>query len=373
MQANSKPQAGNPEPEAASRPFDRDEFISHIRKTLLTNPNFTRLYASILESEGVNPNQAKIIAQQYLKNYECHPEEGAFCPTKDLGEPREGSRSFYLEKPRTMNHAHGSLPYPPVPTLKISGVPMSQPNVRSCTHIKVNGIPCGSPALRGERFCYYHQRVIRGVRTPPRARLHPIAIIEDPQSIQFALMEVINALMRDTIDVKRANVILRALHIAVKNMQNRNYVSFADRKQEMIRDIPDYPETATADEPNPADENQDINDLEQPQNDCDMPITASYPPATDHIDLARRRYEEKSHGITPMTRDEILSLYCGPSKPRPAAARPANPTLPTPYPATPSAETPNSPKQPPQRKPAASTRQSSDTQASTKLKANSRR
>ena len=30
-------------------------------------------------------------------------------------------------------------------------------------------------------------------------------------------MEVINALMRNTIDLKRAELILRALHIAVKN------------------------------------------------------------------------------------------------------------------------------------------------------------
>src|SRR6202044_433330 len=27
-------------------------------------------------------------------------------------------------------------------------------NTRVCTHIKVNGVQCGSPALRGEVFCY---------------------------------------------------------------------------------------------------------------------------------------------------------------------------------------------------------------------------
>src|SRR5271166_6951666 len=58
--------------------------------------------------------------------------------------------------------------------------PMSQnKNTRTCTHIKVNGVPCGSPALRGEAFCYFHQRMIRGVATPPKSRLHPIAQIED--------------------------------------------------------------------------------------------------------------------------------------------------------------------------------------------------
>ncbi len=103
---------------------------------------------------------------------------------------------------------------------KIAGTNMSiHPNVKSCTHIKVTGVRCGSPALRGEQFCYFHQRMVRGVRTPPQARLHPIALIEDEESIQSALMEVINALMRNSIDLKRAALILRALHIAVKNAQ----------------------------------------------------------------------------------------------------------------------------------------------------------
>jgi hypothetical protein len=66
--------------------------------------------------------------------------------------------------------------------------------------------------MRGEQFCYFHQRMIRGVRTPPQARLHPIALIEDQESLQVALMEVINALMRNSIDLKRATLILRALH-----------------------------------------------------------------------------------------------------------------------------------------------------------------
>ena len=46
-------------------------------------------------------------------------------------------------------------------------------NIRVCTHIKVNGVPCGSPALRGEIFCYFHQRMIRGVRTPAKVAPSP--------------------------------------------------------------------------------------------------------------------------------------------------------------------------------------------------------
>ena len=91
------------------------------------------------------------------------------------------------------------------------------PNVKLCTHIKVTGVRCGSPALRGEQFCYFHQRMMRGVQTPPDARLHPVALIENEEAIQASLMEVINAIARNTIDLRRADLILKALHIAVKN------------------------------------------------------------------------------------------------------------------------------------------------------------
>ncbi len=110
-----------------------------------------------------------------------------------------------------------------------------QPHVRSCTHIKVTGVRCGSPALHGEQFCYFDQRMLRGVRTPPQSRLHPIALIEDEESIQAALMEVINALMRNTIDLKRATLILRALHIAVKNAGR---VKFGIQGRSAVQDVP---------------------------------------------------------------------------------------------------------------------------------------
>jgi hypothetical protein len=73
--------------------------------------------------------------------------------------------------------------------------------------------------------------MIRGVRTPPKSRLHPIALIEDEEGIQASLMEVINALVRNTIDFKRAQLILRALHIAVKNSPR---VNFRMQQKEMV-------------------------------------------------------------------------------------------------------------------------------------------
>jgi hypothetical protein len=112
---------------------------------------------------------------------------------------------------------------------------------KTCTHIKISGIRCGSPSLRGEQFCYYHQRMHRGVRTPPQSRLHPLACIEDKESIQAALAEVINALLRNTIDMKRATLILRALHIAVKNDARASVKPYANN---MVKEVPEYNEIA---------------------------------------------------------------------------------------------------------------------------------
>jgi hypothetical protein len=112
------------------------------------------------------------------------------------------------------------------------------PNTRVCTHIKVNGIRCGSPSLRQEVFCYFHQRMIRGVRTPPKSRLHPIANFEDAQAIQASLMEIVNALVRNQIDVARARLILRALSIAARNASKTRFDCW---QSDMVKEVPEYP------------------------------------------------------------------------------------------------------------------------------------
>ena len=61
-------------------------------------------------------------------------------------------------------------------------------------------------------------------------------MIEDEESIQYALMEVINDLMRNTIDLKRATLIIRALHIAVKNAHRARFNNTFD----VVKEIPDY-------------------------------------------------------------------------------------------------------------------------------------
>ena len=110
-------------------------------------------------------------------------------------------------------------------------------SAKSCTHIKVSGVRCGSPALRGEQFCYFHQRMLRTFKFPA-SRVHHSALLEDEESIQASLMETVNALLRGTIELKRAELILRALNTAVRNIRR---VKFGVHKSEMVTEVPDYP------------------------------------------------------------------------------------------------------------------------------------
>src|ERR1700683_1678150 len=172
-------------------------------KILRANPLLARFYADLYRRHGANPS--------IIKDLETR------------------SPNFSSPDQSTTN-----------PTSKATkGSNMAvNPNTRTCTHIKVNGIRCGSPSLRGEVFCYFHQRMIRGVRTPPKSRIHPIANFEDEHSIQASLMEVVNALVRNQIDVARARLILRALSIAVRNVSKTRFGLHAS---EMIKEVPEYP------------------------------------------------------------------------------------------------------------------------------------
>jgi hypothetical protein len=116
--------------------------------------------------------------------------------------------------------------------------------VNNCTHIKVTGVRCGSPALRGEQFCYFHQRMLRSVKVPD-SRVHHAALLEDEEAIQVSLMEVVNGLIRGTIELKRGELILRALNTAVRNIRR---VKFDLHRSEMVTQVPDYNEPSSPNE-----------------------------------------------------------------------------------------------------------------------------
>ena len=96
---------------------------------------------------------------------------------------------------------------------------------RTCDHLKEDGVLCGSPALRGKKLCYFHQRdhkrsqyaagVIRradvlGPRLPPMKSL---------ADIQAALYEIVTALAAHRVPLQRAGARLFDLQKAAGSLR----------------------------------------------------------------------------------------------------------------------------------------------------------
>ncbi len=90
-----------------------------------------------------------------------------------------------------------------------------------CRHVKINGVRCKNPALRSERYCYFHHRTLgRGARL---ARLqNPMPLLEDANAIQVAIFRIINAILDGSLDSKKACAILYALQTASLNLKRVN-------------------------------------------------------------------------------------------------------------------------------------------------------
>jgi hypothetical protein len=103
-----------------------------------------------------------------------------------------------------------------------------------CQHLKINGTQCGSPALRRNRFCFFHKRfqderiklgadrARRGVAT------FELPVLEDANSIQIALMQVMRLLVSGQLEHKTASLLLYALQTASSNLRLANFKPFSN-------------------------------------------------------------------------------------------------------------------------------------------------
>jgi hypothetical protein len=101
-----------------------------------------------------------------------------------------------------------------------------------CEHLKPGGVRCGSPALAEQKYCHYHAGVHRVV---PHTNLFVMAwnptresepynpcelpFLEDAAAIQIGFMQLINGVAQQRIDIRRAKLILSALHGAAANLR----------------------------------------------------------------------------------------------------------------------------------------------------------
>jgi len=112
----------------------------------------------------------------------------------------------------------------------------SYPN--RCQHIKINGTQCGSPALRRNRFCYFHKRHHderielnsdrqkndrqKAARSRRRVAID-LPVLEDANSIQVSLMHITRLLIAGDIDAKTAGLVLYALQTASSNLHHTRF------------------------------------------------------------------------------------------------------------------------------------------------------
>jgi len=108
-----------------------------------------------------------------------------------------------------------------------------------CQHIKVNGTQCECPALRRNRFCYFHKRhhEERIQLNVDRARRRPaiveLPVLEDANSIQVSLLQIMRLLVAGQIDGKIAGLLLYALQTATLNLAR---TTFEPRMHNVILD-----------------------------------------------------------------------------------------------------------------------------------------
>jgi len=97
-----------------------------------------------------------------------------------------------------------------------------------CHHIRVDGRQCGCPSLRGKRLCYFHSRY-RTLRRP-----QGLPLLEDPNSIQLMLMQVMRGLMEKSFDQKTAGLLFYALQTAMANGRRADFDPFP---WDVVRDL----------------------------------------------------------------------------------------------------------------------------------------
>lgn len=119
-------------------------------------------------------------------------------------------------------------------------------SVPRCHHIKMNGTQCGSPAMRTERFCFFHLSASPvNVDVQPPDNSEPdnflLPVLEDATSIQLTIAQVTTLLLRGRIDVKKARVLLCAMRLAASNLKRMD--TEKPSPTQMLIDVCSIPKT----------------------------------------------------------------------------------------------------------------------------------
>jgi hypothetical protein len=139
----------------------------------------------------------------------------------------------------------------------------------TCTFVKTNGTVCECPKLKEADFCYYHHRdhlrrlnlqQAREVKcsdyfykySEQQRALNPeiiesldIPSLDDPESIQVALTNLVRAICSNHIEDKKAGLALYGLQLAAMNVGRVRLKQFENRNVTLRDPRPIYPFSKT--------------------------------------------------------------------------------------------------------------------------------
>jgi len=110
--------------------------------------------------------------------------------------------------------------------------------IAQCVHFKLNGQRCGSPAILGERYCHWHNRVAATTKAHVDTAFASVLLLEDADSIQAALIHIVDLLLRDQIPLQKARTILKAIELASRNVKNLGVALSTDERA--VREVNFY-------------------------------------------------------------------------------------------------------------------------------------
>jgi len=97
---------------------------------------------------------------------------------------------------------------------------------RTCDHLKEDGVYCSSPALRDQRYCFFHLNIRARRVQAARARMHgdprrfQMPILDNMHAVQSGIQQVVDAIADDRIDNRRAGLLLYALQQAASGLRS---------------------------------------------------------------------------------------------------------------------------------------------------------
>src|SRR5579884_361572 len=88
-----------------------------------------------------------------------------------------------------------------------------------CQHVKVNGVRCGSPAMKRNALCYFHHHQLAKQQEDDLS----IPLLEDANSVQLAISKVVRAILAGKLDPRTAGLALYGLQTAAINLPNTDF------------------------------------------------------------------------------------------------------------------------------------------------------